>query len=67
MPQQPFVEAARILALMCETLSALPRARTFHVALLRKNDRNHPEELYESLEQINEASLLRGLFSRIAP
>ena len=66
---------------MCDTLGALPRARTFHVILLRKGERISPDELRENLTLIDEASLfllplesrkppvalLRGLFSRIVP
>ncbi len=74
-------EAARQVAEMCEVLSQLPRARTFHVALLRKGERISPDELQDNLTLIDEASLfllpvesqkspvalLRGLFSRIVP
>ena len=66
---------------MTEVLADLPRARTFHVAMLRKGERISPEELRENLALIDEASLfllpvesdkppvalLRGLFSRIVP
>ena len=73
--------AAARVAPMCELLSEMPRARTFHVALLRKGERISPDELRENLTLIDEASLfllpvesakspiglLRGLFSRIVP
>ena len=66
---------------MCEVLGEIPRARTFHVVLLRKGERISPDELRENLSLIDEASLfllpiesgkepaslLRGLFSRIVP
>ena len=66
---------------MCEVLAEVPRARTFHVVLLRKGERISPDELRENLSLIDEASLfllplesgkepaalLRGLFSRILP
>jgi hypothetical protein len=66
---------------MCELLGQIPRARTFHVVLLRKGERISPDELRANLSLIDEASLfllplesgkeptplLRGLFSRILP
>ncbi len=74
-------EAADRVAPMAEVLSDLPRARTFHVAMLRKGERISPDELRENLTLIDEASLfllpvesakapialLRGLFSRVVP
>ena len=74
-------EASERVAPMVETLRDLPRARTFHVAMLRKGERITPEELRENLTLIDEASLfllpiespkppaalLRGLFARIVP
>jgi CheY-like chemotaxis protein len=74
-------DAAHRVADMCEVLSEMPRARTFHVALLRKSERVSPDELRDNLSLIDEASLfllpvestkspvslLRGLFSRIVP
>lgn len=74
-------DAAARVAVMSETLRDLPRARTFHVALLRKGERISPDELRENLSLIDEASLfllpvespkppvalLRGLFTRIVP
>jgi CheY-like chemotaxis protein len=74
-------DAADRVSEMCEVLAEMPRARTFHVALLRKSERISPEELRENLSLIDEASLfllpvestkppadlLRGLFSRIVP
>jgi hypothetical protein len=73
--------AADAMAPLCRVLSELPRSRTFHVVLLRKDERISPDELRENLELIDEASLfllpvesdkpavslLRGLFSRIVP
>jgi hypothetical protein len=77
----PVGTAADTLASMCEALAEMPRARTFHVVLLRKGERISPDELRENLSLIDEASLfllplesgkepaalLRGLFSRILP
>ncbi len=77
----PVGAAAEALAPMCELLGQIPRARTFHVVLLRKGERISPDELRANLSLIDEASLfllplesgkeptplLRGLFSRILP
>ncbi len=74
-------EAAERVRLLSETLAELPRARTFHVAMLGKGERISPDELRENLTLIDEASLfllpiesrktptalMRGLFSRIVP
>jgi hypothetical protein len=65
----------------CRALAELPRARTFHVILLRKGERISPDELRDNLSLIDEASLfllplesgkdpttlLRGLFTRVMP
>jgi CheY-like chemotaxis protein len=65
----------------CRALADLPRARTFHVILLRKGERISPDELRDNLSLIDEASLfllplesgkdpttlLRGLFGRVMP
>ncbi len=62
-------------------LGALPRARTFHVVLLGKDERVGPDDLREHLSLIDEASLfllptesdkdpeilLRSLFTRVLP
>ena len=77
----PVGAAAEKLAPMCDVLGELPRARTFHVVLLRKGERISPDELNENLALMDEASLfllplesqkepvalLRGLFARIVP
>jgi hypothetical protein len=77
----PMAEAAERASAMSEVLAELPRARTFHVVMLRKGERISPDELRENLSLIDEASLfllpvesskppvalLRGLFSRIVP
>jgi CheY-like chemotaxis protein len=77
----PVGAAAESLSPMCEVLAEIPRARTFHVVLLRKGERISPDELRANLSLIDEASLfllplesdkeptplLRGLFSRILP
>jgi len=74
-------EAARHLEAPSAALRALPRARSFHVMLLRKDERSAPEEIQENLSLLDESSLflvplesgrdpralLRALFSRILP
>jgi hypothetical protein len=74
-------EAAQRVARATEVLGRLPRARTFHVVLLRKGERIGPDELHENLSLIDEASLfllpiegeanptslVRSLFSRVIP
>ncbi|MDH4017539.1 MAG: hypothetical protein OEV20_09375, partial [Actinomycetota bacterium] len=64
-----------------EVLKRRPRARTFHVALLGKDERLAPDELRENLSLLDEASLfllpiesgkspislLRSLFARVMP
>jgi len=73
--------SAEALAPMCASLSELPRARTFHVVVLRKGERVSTDELHENLSLIDEASmfllplesrkdpavLMRGLFARVVP
>lgn len=78
----PVAESSAVLRGACTALRALPRARTFHVMLLRKDDeRPLPEEVRENLELFDEASLfllpieaggdslalLRRVFARILP
>ncbi len=62
-------------------LRTLPRARSFHVMLLRKDERSAPEEIQENLSLLDDSSLflvplesgrdpralLRALFARILP
>jgi len=74
-------EASEKVRKTCRALADLPRARTFHVILLRKGERISPDELRENLSLLDEASLfllplesgkeptalMRGLFSRIVP
>lgn len=73
--------SADALAPMCARLADLPRAKTFHVIVLRKGERISTDELRENLSLIDEASmfllplesrkepaqLMRGLFSRVVP
>jgi hypothetical protein len=73
--------SADALAPMCAALAELPRARTFHVIVLRKGERISADELRENLSLIDEASmfllplesrkepvqLMRGLLARIVP
>lgn len=77
----PVADAGRALAPVAEALRGLPRARLFHVLLLRKEERALPEELRENLSLLDEASLfllpleggkdpaalLRMLFARVLP
>ena len=74
-------QAARSLEAPAAALRALPRARTFHVMLLRKDERPAPEEIQENLALLDDSSLflvplesgrdpralLRALFARILP
>jgi hypothetical protein len=74
-------EEARRIQPIAQVLARLPRARTFHVVLLAKQDRIAPDELRENLALIDEASLfllplegrreplalLRTLFTRVLP
>jgi len=66
---------------MAEALRALPRARMFHVVLVRKGERSLAEDLRENTRLFDEVPLfllplerdkeplvlLRGLFSRVLP
>lgn len=79
--EPPVGEAADRLGSIASSLSRLPRARTFQVVLLGKDDRLGPDELRENLTLGDEASLfllptqsdkdpaalLRGLFARVMP
>jgi len=74
-------EAGDRVEAVAETLKRRPRARTFHVALLGKDERLAPDELRENLSLLDEASLfllpvesgkspislLRSLFARVMP
>jgi CheY-like chemotaxis protein len=74
-------DAAERVECVAASLGRMPRARTFHVALLGKDERLAPDELRENLTFIDEASLfllptqsekapsslLRGLFARVMP
>lgn len=74
-------EAAERVASMLEVVQRRPRARTFHVALLAKDERIAPDELRENLSLLDEASLfllpmesgksptslVRSLFARVMP
>jgi hypothetical protein len=73
--------AAERLRPMAETLRSLPRARMFHVVLVRKGERSLAEDLRENTRLFDEVplfllplerdkeplALLRGLFSRVLP
>jgi hypothetical protein len=77
----PVADATERFGPMLEALTERPRARTFHVVMLRKGERISPDELRENLKLMDEASLfllpaesgkppaalLRGLFARIVP
>jgi CheY-like chemotaxis protein len=77
----PVAESVERLQSISASLARLPRARTFHVVLLGKDERIAPDELRENLSLIDEASLfllptesgkdptalLRGLFARVMP
>ena len=77
----PVGESARRVERVSQALGRLPRARTFHVVLLGKDERIAPEELRENLALIDEASLflmpmqsakqpdalLRSLLARVMP
>lgn len=77
----PVGGSARLIEPIAARLSRLPRARTFHVVLLGKDERIPPDELRENLSLIDEASLfllpihsgkhpsvlLRSLFARVMP
>jgi hypothetical protein len=77
----PVGDSARIIEPVSTRLARLPRARTFHVVLLGKDERIPPDELRENLSLIDEASLfllplhsgkhpsvlLRSLFARVMP
>jgi hypothetical protein len=74
-------EAAERVEGVVAALRRTPRARTFHVVLLGKDERIAPDELRENLALIDEASLfllpvhsdkapaalLRSLFARVMP
>ncbi len=53
----PVRESAPALPRASEVFRSLPRARTFHVGLLRKGERTSPDELREHLSLLDEASL----------
>jgi CheY-like chemotaxis protein len=77
----PVAESVQRLEAIGAALGRLPRARTFHVVLLGKDERIAPDELRENLSLIDEASLfllptesskdpaalLRGLLARVMP
>ncbi len=77
----PVAAAAQRLAPALAALRSMPRARTFHVMLLRKGERALPEELQENLSLLDEGSLflvplesakeprslLRSLLVRVLP
>lgn len=77
----PIGAAAERLRPLAETLRAMPRARMFHVVLVRKGERSLAEDLRENSRLFDEVplfllplerdkeplALLRGLFSRILP
>ena len=74
-------DAAARVEPAADVLKRRPRARTFHVALLGKDERLAPDELRENLSLLDEASLfllpiesgkspaslLRSLFARVMP
>ncbi len=77
----PIGEAAERLRPLAETLRALPRARMFHVVLVRKGEKSLADDLRENTRLFDEVplfllplerdkeplALLRGLFSRVLP
>jgi CheY-like chemotaxis protein len=79
--ESPVGEAAARVEPVASSLARQPRARTFHVVLLGKDDRISPDELRENLSLIDEASLfllpiqqdkdrsalVRSLFARVMP
>ena len=74
-------DAAERVTPFAEAVQKRPRARTFHVALLGKDERIAPDELRENLSLLDEASLfllpiesskspsalVRSLFARVMP
>lgn len=77
----PIGPASERLRSIAEKLRTLPRARMFHVVLVRKGERSLAEELRENTRLFDEVplfllplerdkeplALLRGLFSRVLP
>jgi len=76
----PVAEAEQALQPVIETLRELPRARLFHVLLLRKGERVAPRELHAKLSLLDRASLflvplegkdpvslLRTMLTRVMP
>jgi CheY-like chemotaxis protein len=73
--------AAQRIRALAETLRTLPRARMFHVVLVRKGERSLADDLRENTRLFDEVplfllplerdkepvALLRGLFSRVLP
>ena len=53
----PVRDSAPAIQRASEVFRSLPRARTFHVVLLRKGERTSPDELREHLSLLDEASL----------
>jgi CheY-like chemotaxis protein len=77
----PVAKAEAVLRPALESLRALPRARIFHVLLVRENEGGLPDEIRDNLSLLDEGSLflvplengrdpaavLRNAFSRILP
>jgi hypothetical protein len=77
----PVEAAAATIERVEQALRQLPRARSFHVVLLEKGDRDAPETLRQHVDRLDEGSLflvplekpdkarvlMRDLFARIVP